>query len=73
MLEETQKGIDFTQYKSQLEFADACFGSGPTLQQVTVKVISIIYFQGYQKKHVIILNGCIYWCIALIALILSCH
>ncbi|PNF20834.1 hypothetical protein B7P43_G12069 [Cryptotermes secundus] len=37
MLEETPRGIDFTQHKSRSEVADLCFGNEPTLQQISVK------------------------------------
>lgn len=37
VIEETPRGIDFTQHKSRSEFADFCFGSEPTLQQINVK------------------------------------
>jgi hypothetical protein len=41
--EETEKGLDFTQRKARLEFADKCFGGDATLQQFTLKVICFLH------------------------------
>jgi hypothetical protein len=43
--EETEKGMDFTQRRARMEYADRCFGRELTLQQVTLKVSCFLHPQ----------------------------